>query len=633
MTTLTKPVRDLTGRVKPITLQGLRTPARAELAAAAILILAGMALESIPAGSVSHLGGYLRDAEGTPLVPVVSFVVGGLCLVAALWAALRAFPRGTTSERFGLVLLGLISAAQFGAVARVVLQLARLHRFYVTGTTGSAAHQILTNYWGWMLLLLAAASFVLPLVLVVANILPQRHGPARYRAAVRAVARRRTFVLLPPLASLAIVGVCAVLPVPLRDTLGYSAPSVTGGRVVFGLTILNASVWQSFARLSFLPLVVGMWEGMESARACQRLAGHWGVLVWLRRRLGYRTLAVLAGILAIGLAVAIGEPLVLPAAVLITGLVALSTGGVGRRVAATPDLSKTESLGVSEEWRQAAPIGRVLLTLAIPALLPFLIDLWRGLGGPFRLPSDISSYVYFWRQYGIYHVPSVTIGGVFVHQETRVAALAAGFIAFLICGALFNRIFLREKVTGLGNVMWLLVPFAATAAVFGPVFHAAEHPESAALIAVCALPAILLMDRSSVWEEFVGTFVIALCALGAWCFVVWHYGVLPPFTVLLAAILWRFGLDARTLNDQDATTRARRIAGFAALALLGLGMLVLGHGETGDFLPSDQFADVSDRIAVAVVAPLWLVHLTVRDLAARAPKRPPQQPAVKPAAT
>jgi hypothetical protein len=628
MTALAKPVRRVVDHLEPLKFMGLETSQRFAFAVGSILILAGMALESLPVRYVRHIGGYVRDADGQPLVPTVSLVVGGLCLVAAVWAATRAFKRGTVSERFGLVVLGLIAAGQFGAIARVVFQLADLHGFYMAGATGSTAHRVLTVYWGLTLLVIAAVAFALPLVLVVANILPQSHGPRWYRVAVQALARRRAFVMLPLLASLAIVGICALLPHSLQDTLGYSSPTISGGRLVFPLTTLNASVWQSFARLSFLPLVVGMWEGMESAKACQEVSRRSRALVWLREKLDYVVLTVAGGAIAVMLAIIIGEPLIVPAAILITGLVAVSTAGLFRKVAATPGLSKTAKLGFSEEWREAAPIGRVLLILAIPALIPFALDMWRGLSGPFRLPSDATSYVYFWRQYGIDKVPSVSIGGIFVHGEATVALVGAVFIGLLTCGALFNTIILREKVSGLGKPMWLLVPLAAMAAVFGPVLHAAEHPESAALIAACALPAFLLMDRSKVWEETVSTFVLAFCLLGAWCYVVWHYGFLPPFAVLLATILWRFGLDAKSLNERDTETRARRVASFAALALLGLGMLVLGHGGVGNFLPSSEFGDVSDRIAVALVAPIWLVHIATKDLVRWAPKRAPK-PATK----
>jgi hypothetical protein len=47
-------------------------------------------------------------------------------------------------------------------------------------------------------------------------------------------------------------------------------------------------------------------------------------------------------------------------------------------------------------------------------------------------------------------------------------------------------------------------------------------------------------------------------------------------------------------------------------------MLVLSHGSRGGLLDGASFSDVTDRIAVAVIAPIWLVHYAVRSVARQA---------------
>jgi hypothetical protein len=88
--------------------------------------------------------------------------------------------------------------------------------------------------------------------------------------------------------------------------------------------------------------------------------------------------------------------------------------------------------------------------------------------------------------------------------------------------------------------------------------------------------------------------------------------------VLAATIVWRFVVDAKSLNELGEQARIRRIAGFLGLALLGLGMLVLSHGIQGGVLDGASFSDVTDRIAVAVIAPVWLVHYGVRSVGTHA---------------
>ena len=329
-----------------------------------------------------------------------------------------------------------------------------------------------------------------------------------------------------------------------------------------------------------------------------------------------------------------GAPLVIPGAIALSSLVAFATGGLLQRVSAIPALATVGArAGIGADWREAAPIGRVLLVLAAPALLPLCVDLWQGIKGPFRLPSELDGYVYFWREFGVDHVPSVSVAGIFGHGIDDIALFSVGVIGFLLAGAILNMVArISNTVKDLGRVMWLLVPIAAIAIALVPVIKAASHPYAALLVGAGAAPALLLMDRSASRNKMIATFVIALALMGCWAYAVWHYNWLPPFTVLAATIAWRFVVDAKSLNELGEQTRMRRIAGFLALALLGLGMLVLSHGTQGGVLDGAGFSDVTDRIAVAVIAPVWLVHYGVRSVPAKAQRpRPRRRSPRKPA--
>jgi hypothetical protein len=601
----------------PVRLPPAGTVARRELLAAAALLLLAIAVLSVPVGSLSHLGGSLVNVEGQRIIPTLSFLLGSACLVAALWAALRALP-DTRVAGLAIVVLALISVAQFGAVYRTVLQFAILHHFYLAGNPAGARGPSI--YWGVTLVGIATAAFGLPLAVALANLLPHTHGPARYRTAVLGLARCRHYLLFPIVAASVIVGICAVLPSSLSDALGYSAPTLQGSRLTFPISILDTAVWQSFARLAFLPLVVGMWEGMESARAFFTIAERNRVCARLSKSVDYRALAVSAMLAGCAIALSERAPLVIPGAIVLSSLVAFATGGLMLRVTAIPALATVGSrVGIGEDWREAAPIGRVLLVLAAPALVPLCVDLWHGLEGPFRLPSELGGYVYFWREFGIDHVPSVTVAGIFGHGIDDIALYSVGLIAFLLVGAVLNTVLrISHTLKDLGKTMWLLVPIAVIAIALVPVIKAASYPYAALLVGAGAVPALILMDRSPSRNTMIAKFVVAVALLGCWAYAVWHYDWLPPFAVLVATIVWRFVIDAKSLNDLGEQVRMRRIAVFLALALLGLGMLVLSHGSQGGVLDGASFSDVTDRIAVAVVAPIWLVHYAVRSVGKQA---------------
>jgi hypothetical protein len=598
-----------------------RSTARREVLAAGALLILAMCALSVPAHLLSRLGGDVLDTEGHAITSTVSLLLGTACLTGSVWACVRAL-NGTLAERPVTVLLALLVAAEFGAVYRTVLQLAVLHRFYLAEEAGSS---IAGRYWGITILLVATAAFVMPLLLAAANLLPHTHGPARYKSAITAIAGRRSCLLIPLAASVLIVGVCAAAPVSLRTALGYSSPTLGGSRLVFNLSLLDTTIWQAFQRIAFLPLLVGMWEGMESARAAYRVASTNGVCRTLVG-LDYRLLAIVGMLAGLALALLEHAPLFIPGALALAGVVAFASGGMLRRLAAVPALASTGRLvGVSEDWREAAPIGRVLLVLGAPALIPLAVDLWRGIEGPFRFPADADGYIHYWSVAGLARVPAVSVAGIFAHGTDRLALYSVVLIGLFLVGAFVNVVLLRDNAKGLGRLMWVLVPLAAIAVALAPIVTAASHPSATVMLGAAAIPALLLMDQSPARNEMIATYVLALTLLAGWAYVIWNSTWLPPFTLLAATIIWRFALDAGTLNELEDQVRLRRVAGFLALALLGLGMLTLDHSSHDDPLQSVGFAEVTDKIAVAVVAPVWLIHYAVRQLLARVRSAPAGQ--------
>ncbi len=593
---------------------------RREIAGAALLVALGVVILSLPTGLVSSLGGMVRDAEGNAIVPALSYIVGSACLAAATWAAVRALTyeaegrRDSPGARLGLIVLGLVGAAEVGGLLRPVLQIADLHGFYLTGATDAGGLRAPTAYWGLTILTIGTTAFTLPLIVAIANLLPHEHGPERYCRAVQRVSGFHAALLLPIVGSAAIVALCSLLPTSLRVELGYSAPGFSGQRVLNPISVLNPLAWESLARLSFLPLLVGMWEGMESARACYSIAETRLRARRIDNATAYWTvLCVAAAALCIA-AWLKHAPLLLPAALALSGTVALASTGAFRRAVAMPSLA---TLGprfeFSDDWRNAAPIGRVLLVLAAPALLPLCVDLWQGLEGPFRLPADASGYVYFWREFGLHEVADASVGEIFGHEMQQIALYSAGLIAFLLIGWLFNAFF-GDREKGLATVMWVLVPIAVLATAFIPILEAASQPIIAPIIAAACLPAILLIAKPEQRQSYVMLVFVATALLGAWAYAIWNLKALPPFTLLAATIVWRFFVSPGNLNDKRSEARFRRICIFASLALLGLGMLVLDHGSRTTLILGTELADVTDRIAIGIVAPIWLVYYAARNI-------------------
>jgi hypothetical protein len=587
--------------------------AQRQCTGALLLLALGIALLAIPVKTLSNFG-WVRDPAGTRLVPAVSFYIGSLLLAAAVWVTIRALATSKLKQ-FGTVVLGLICAAPFASSARVELQLAALHSFYLANVRATAP-SVSVAYWGISLLAITIVGLVLPLVLVFANCLPAKlldRVPL-----MAAIACRRWWLLLPVLAGAVIVAICSLIPTNIAFALGYVSPELSGNTTMVSVATVTSSVWYSLDRISYLPLLVGMWEGMEFAKASvkfsrqpriARLARHAG-------EAGNWVLVATVFTVAVIIIAVSGDAYLALGALGLTSILVLSTSGRLRSYA----MPMVQRLGVrwdlTEETRSASSIGLVLAIVASPVYVPLLLDLWQGLEAPFRLPDDAMSYLNFWRVYGVVQEHAVTIDDIFSDGYKKLAYIALGAIGFLILGAVLQ-IFLRDvPLRDMKKWLAALIKIALVAAALIPVTIAADHFATSYVVGAAALPAIYVALSPSKRLERMSQLARALPFLLVWSIVVWHYSWAPATVVLAATIVWKFLFGSKELNEiKNAARRESHTSGYLALAFLGLGLLIMDHGGAPGVLVSGEFSDLTDRIAVAIIAPLWLVHYVVSGLA------------------
>ena len=167
---------------------------------------------------------------------------------------------------------------------------------------------------------------------------------------------------------------------------------------MYSVHVLDENIWVSLARLAFLPLLVGMWEGMEFARASLTIAK--------RDRLGRKFFAPDHG----------GSDPRGYRRSRSRGDRSRREGGLScRRISSagrsSHPLHHEETgwhcyIAAAEEGRSEirafllcclpmASIGLVLAVLAAPVYVPLGFDLWQGLSSPFRLISDAGGYINF----------------------------------------------------------------------------------------------------------------------------------------------------------------------------------------------------------------------------------------------
>ena len=254
------------------------------------LMAAGLVVTLVPERVDGAVLGDISSPGGGSYVPSLCFLIGDLCLATGVWAAITA-ARNRVLERGAIAGLGIISAALTGHCVRLVWQVVLLRKFYLPPLTFTGTARVAAVGWGVLLTIVLTAGFFAPLLVAAANLLPRVLGdmlpPTRW------LARRRWWLLLPFVALAATLIITQwVLPAPLATEMGYTFPTFSGATGIVPLRALGTASWTSLQILFALPLLLGMWEGIEAARTCQRLVrkpkGGQTVLLSRVRRIDYR---------------------------------------------------------------------------------------------------------------------------------------------------------------------------------------------------------------------------------------------------------------------------------------------------------------------------------------------------------
>jgi hypothetical protein len=514
-------------------------------------------------------------------------------------------------------------AALAGPCVRQVLQVVLLRDFYrpllvFTGPSRAAA-----VVWGTLLALILVSGFLGPMAVAVANLLmliPQRILLKLLPRGIKIghinwLAGRRWWLVLPFVALAATVIITQwILPAPLATAMGYRYPAPSGAEVPVSLRVIGVHAWHSFQILAALPLLTGMWAGVEAARTCHRLvrnrSGTDSKLLTGARRLDYRLAAGLFAVGAVALIIIERNVLVvlaIPAAVGIVIIVVLSLAGGLRGMArmTTRFEHGVDRWQLPEEWRQMGPVSLVIAVLALPLLSLLAGQLYRGGEAVILFPVDASKFFLYWQDYGILGIPHATVTEVFgnVYSDAWVgcAAFALVFL-FLIAG--WEGVLKKQLRWG----SWMLFRIAVLAFLLAPVVRLADHPYAMFLLVACVIPALFLAHRqyqpTLVWST-----LLVGGALSVWSLVIFRTEWIPAAAVIGFTVLQRFVFNAgKELNTRD-DRQGNRIAYLQAIALLSTGMLALGHGAANGYFQSDSWSVVGDRVALSVVAMLWLVLL------------------------
>ncbi len=579
------------------------------------VMAAGLLVAMVPARLDQYGLGDLTDGQGSAYVPALCFLAGDLCLAAGVWRALAA-ARNRPPERLIIFGLGALVASLTGECLRSMMQLALLRDFYRPALFFSGRARAAAVGWGLLLIVVLLAGFLAPAAVALANLVPGRL--ARYVPPVRWLAGRRS-CLLWPFAALATVVIVTqwVLPAPLAEAMGYRYLAPSGTVITSSLRDLGPYAWTSLQILFALPLVVLMWEGIESARTCQRLVrrhdGGDTRLLKALRRVDARGAAVVAvacaGLLAV---VRHSIPAGIAAIALLT-IVSLSfTGKFGRVVR----LSKGFERGVRrwqlpEGWRDIGRFSLILAVLLAPAAGLLARDIGSGAQAALWLPSDLSGFYMYWRSFNVIGVPSVTAAGLYGHVDYVVWVACLVLAAFLLIGMLIQGF--SKYVRGAFPVIWFLIRVGAVAALLAPITRLADHSSATALLTGCAVVAVLLTFQRSSWPTAVWSVIVVGAALSVWSYALWRLAWLPATLMLGLTVIQRFGFNAGELNT-PSPYRAHRVAYFQCIALLSIAMLALGHGAAPGYFESDQLSSVADRMSLSVIAIIWLIMLTAQQV-------------------
>lgn len=592
----------------PLNACGLTSRQRRQIVGAFLPLLIGLTFLAVPVSVIARWG-WVTEGEAR-LVPIASLAVGLAVLAIGVVCAGQAAGSAAV-PRVGQLLLAGLSLAIFGPFLRRVYQFAAAHGFYVSGGASSPP---LVRYWGLTILLGATFAAVLAASAGLAAAWPRVLFPMKRRHFLQRIAGRVMWPAAPLLAELGVVVTNRLLPPRLSQALGVTAPSTLGGRVNIPIQSLDATMWQSLAPLLFLLLGVGMWEGMESARACAEVADHRHLTLTLRNPSHRKVVAVLLLTAGVSLALVGGHWLLVVGAVALTSacFFALVHRESPISIASVSTISKR--LGLSTDWRNAGSIGLVLAVIVLPVVGPLGYDLWNGIRSPVALIADARGYVKYWASPRIAHLPSVSISGIFGHGESIVAETSLALWVMLTIGMILKFFLGRDRGDGKDYISfsWFLMRVGLTALALIPILQTANSVTTCLILCGCAIPSILLSHRgeqqktnarlapSGVLERF----TLASLLLAAWAVIVWHYYWLSASGVLALTVGWRFLVRAGELNEFEPLVRTRRSLGLLALALFGAGLLILGRGGQSGVLP---FGDVTDRIAVSVIAPIWLI--------------------------
>jgi tetratricopeptide (TPR) repeat protein len=559
--------------------------------------------------------GSLTDGRGSAYVPALCFLAGDVCLAAGVWRAVSA-ARSRPLERVVMFGLGALVASLDGECLRNMLQVALLRDFYRPALFFSGPVRAAAVGWGLLLTFVLLAGFLAPAAVALANLIPAQLAafipPVRWLAA-------RWSCLLWPFATLAIVVIVTqwVLPAPLAAAMGYRYLTPSGTVVTFSLRDLGPSAWASLQILFALPLVVLMWEGIESARTCQRLVrshnGEETRLLRAVRRVDARAAAVFV-ILGCGVLAVIRHsvPAGIAAIVLLTVVSLSFTGRLGRAARLSTGFERgVRRWQLPEGWRDVGRFSLILVVLVAPAAGLLAGDIGNGAKSALWLPSDFSGFYMYWRDFKTIAVPSVTASGLYGHVDSVIWIACFVLAALLLFGMLIQGF--RKDVRDGFTAVWFLLRVGAVAALLAPIARLADHSSATALLTGCAVIAVLLTFRRSAWPTAVWSVIIAGAALSLWSFVLWRLTWLPAAAMVGLTVIQRFGFNAGELNSAS-NYRPQRVAYFQCIALLSIAMLTLGHGAVAGTFDSEQVSAVSDRMSLSVIAIIWLIMLTVQQV-------------------
>ena len=542
-------------------------------------------------------------------MPTLCFLAGDMCLGAGVWAALSA-ARGRPLERLAIAGLGITTAALTGRCTRVVLQILLLRRFYRPDLFFTSSARAAAVAWGLVLAVTMVAGFVGPLTVAAMNLLP--HVLINKLRPTRWLASQRWWLLL-PFAALPLTAFITqwVLSPSMAAAMGYSYPTASGALETVSLRNVGPVAWSSLQVLVALPLVVLMWEGVESARSCHRLvkngAADTRLLTWARR-IDYRLAAAAVVIAAAVLAAVHGSLLDMLAGAGVLLVTRLSLRDDFGRVAR---LGRNFERGVQRwqlprEWRDLGRISLLLGVLALPVLYILGADIFAGVKEGVWFPSDLHGFYFYWREYDLVAIPVVSASAIFGHTETVIWEASLGIAAFFGLGAVLS--FSKKDARDIRPMLWFLFRVGVLAFLFAPVARLADHSYATFTLTACAVVVILVTFGRDRLPAVVWSAILAGGALALWSLALWRATWVPAAAFVGLTILQRFVYNAGELNKPDKYRR-NRIAYFQAVSLAAIGMLALGHGAATGFFESEDLSSVSDRISLSVVAVIWLVIL------------------------